>query len=324
MLEHVSQIIVMKNGTCIESGTYQELLDKDVNFANLVGESVAIEDPYVVDDLVNEINFLPVLDDHEVIDGGIDRRSLFEEVDHDADELELADLNDDSPSRSAVDSHSQHTGAVITFGETPKPPRIGPANVEANQATIHRIQAMNAHTSQSANINEFTLSRYIETRQMSVIDGYNPYQTTHHGPGLARAVERHQLTIHSLRHEDEQMLYNGVPISSRKIRKVPMRKVYRSYLRRSTGIWVSAAVIVLFALVQSVRIVSDFWLMFYVDDVLDGALQHNLDYLGVYGGLVGAFAVGLILRGYIYVWSVMQKSVSFHKRIFIVNALIMC
>ncbi|RKP06702.1 P-loop containing nucleoside triphosphate hydrolase protein, partial [Thamnocephalis sphaerospora] len=64
-LEHCDQILIMSDGHCIEQGTYRELVAKDLNLATLIGESIEIEDPYLVDDLVEEIEHNQPIDERD-------------------------------------------------------------------------------------------------------------------------------------------------------------------------------------------------------------------------------------------------------------------
>src|SRR5947208_16051232 len=79
--------MVMKDGECIEEGTYEELKQKDVNVASLVGEYMEIEDPDLIDELIGEIRLEPVLD---------------EEMDSEPEELQSVVVEEDSGSNRPV------------------------------------------------------------------------------------------------------------------------------------------------------------------------------------------------------------------------------
>ncbi|KAF9427097.1 hypothetical protein BGZ94_005480 [Podila epigama] len=67
-LQHLAEchhIIAMKAGSAEAQGTYDELMAQDVNFARIVQESMEIEDPDQVHELINEIRLEPPAEEDE-------------------------------------------------------------------------------------------------------------------------------------------------------------------------------------------------------------------------------------------------------------------
>ncbi|KAF9384264.1 Multidrug resistance-associated protein 4 [Podila verticillata] len=67
-LQHLAQcdhIIAMKAGSVEAQGTYDELMAQDVNFARIVQESMEIEDPDQMHELINEIRLEPTVEEDD-------------------------------------------------------------------------------------------------------------------------------------------------------------------------------------------------------------------------------------------------------------------
>ncbi|KAH7042284.1 P-loop containing nucleoside triphosphate hydrolase protein [Linnemannia elongata] len=138
---------------------------------------------------------------------------------------------------------------------------------------------------------------------------------------MARAVERNQLTIHSLSGREGGMLSGGggrgerldlgFGVKSRDV--VSGWSVTKAYLRKGTGMGVSIAVALVFLATHGLRIFSDYWLRFTVGP--DAKPDFNY-YLSVYGGLVAAVVFGAYMRTFFLSWVVFRKSITYHDRIF--------
>ncbi|CAG8497665.1 15547_t:CDS:10 [Acaulospora colombiana] len=221
-LSECSHIMVMKNGVCIEEGTYDELIDRDVNFASLISECMEIEDPDQIYELTNEIRLEPVLREENEI----------------PEELENV-IVEGSKSVSST-YHNNHNNVVF-----------------ANGQTINRIIEQNLHTIQNANINERTITKIIENNQHSVLGGAGKDRAmgltvNREYNATARAVERNQLTIHSFKGlEDISMIGSNL-----RRRKPKILQVYIDYFRKSTGITVTLLMILTFCFVAAVKIFS--------------------------------------------------------------------
>ncbi|CAG8706574.1 22409_t:CDS:10 [Dentiscutata erythropus] len=282
-LSECDRIIVMKNGECVEDGTYAELIEKDVSLASLINDYVEIEDPDQIDELINEIRLEPVPDEDNNIDD--------------------FDIIATDYSRDANLNNSLSLNRTLS-------------NTEVNEHTISRIIERNTHTSQD--INEITISKLIERNNLSVLSGAG--KTRVMGPKVNRemnatavAVEKNQLTIHSLNERE------GIPpiIIDSEARKKDSKagfNVYLDYFRKSTGLGLTFLMISLFFIMTAIRIFSDWWLVKLVETSQDA----NFGYLlGVYGALVGAVLLGVFIRGVFYAWIVMRKSESLHDRTFV-------
>ncbi|CAG8560785.1 11267_t:CDS:10, partial [Racocetra persica] len=289
-LSECDHIIVMKNGECTEEGTYDELIKKDVSLASLINEYMEIEDPDQIDELINEIRLEPVhVDDDENVD-----------------DLDIV-VTDYSRQINFSNNTNNHT---LTLNRTI-------SNTEANEHTISRIMELNIHTPQD--INERTISKVIERNNLAVLSGAG--RTRVMGPKVNRemnftavAVEKNQLTIHSL--NEREGIAPAIEFDARAKRKEFKAGfgVYLDYFRKSTGLGLSFLMMSLFFIMTAIRIFSDWWLIKLVETGPDA----NFGYLlGVYGTLVGVVLIGVFARGVLYAWSVMRKSESLHDRTFL-------
>ncbi|KAG9291847.1 hypothetical protein G9A89_012132 [Geosiphon pyriformis] len=285
-LSECDSIMVMKDGSCDEQGTYEELIAKDVNLAALIGEYMEIEDPDQIDELISEIRLDPVID---------------EEND---DELESVLV---AGSRSAPVSR-YHT--IQYDGKTD-------SYTDANAYTISKIIGQNAHTIQNTNINELTISKIIEHRNLTVLGGAG--KTRMRGNKInrdmnptAKAIEKNQLTIHSVNEPDGLSMMAASRSKKQSQAEVDWH-VYLKYLRKYTGFTGSALIILGFFIAHGIRIFSDWWLKKTV------LITNNSEYgkiLGVYGALVALAALGVFIRGVAFAWAVNHKSHALHDRTF--------
>ncbi|CAG8501320.1 6139_t:CDS:10 [Gigaspora rosea] len=285
-LSECDHIIVMKNGECIEEGTYSELIEKDVSLASLINDYVEIEDPDQIDELINEIRLEPVSDD---------------------DDKNFDDFN------ILVTDYSRETNII---NNSPISLNRTLSNTEANEHTISRIIESNKHTSQD--INERTIAKMIERNSLSALSGAG--KTRVMGPKVNRemnvtafAVEKNQLTIHSLNERDGIPPINIVSETKKKEFKAGF-SVYLDYFRKSTGLGLTLLMMSLFFLMTAIRIFSDWWLIKLVETDQDADFGYLL---GVYGALVGAVLIGIFARGVFYAWAIMRKSESLHDRTFL-------
>ncbi|CAI2185406.1 19084_t:CDS:10 [Funneliformis geosporum] len=281
-LSECDRIMVMKSGECFEEGTYEELTTKDVNLASLIGEYMEIEDPDQIDELINEIRLEPVMD-----------------------ELDEPPLDSIYVTESKNGTNLEYS---IPFTRTP-------SKSEANEATINRIAEINSHTMQ-ASINEQTISKMIERNNLTILGGAGKTRMmgTHVNRELnvtAKAVERNQLTIHSLNEREIMPMIDSEPRSRRKEPKVGYR-VYLDYFQKSTGFGLTFLMILSFFFMATIRFLSDWWLTKFIPNPENVETQ-----LGIYGGLVGAVLIGVFARGVFYAWIMMRKSQYLHDQTFI-------
>ncbi|CAG8489567.1 4162_t:CDS:10 [Cetraspora pellucida] len=263
-LSECDRIIVMKNGECIEEGTYDELIKNDVSLASLINDYVEIEDPDQIDELINEIRLEPFHGDD----------------DDNIDDLDIV-ITDYSREINPINNNFNNS---LALNRTI-------SNTEANEHTISRIMELNIHTPQ--NINEKTISKVIERNNLSVLSGAG--RTRVMGPKVNRemnftavAVEKNQLTIHSLNERD------GVTPIIEFEAKATKKKEFKAGF--------------------NTLCILDWWLIKLVETDPDA----NFGYLlGVYGALVGVVLFGVFSRGVFYAWVVMRKSESLHDRTFL-------
>jgi hypothetical protein len=217
--------MVMKDGECFEEGTYEELTTKDVNLASLIGESMEIEDPDQIDELINEIRLETVIDDET------------------QDQLD-----------SVVIADPKNAPSSLPFTRTQ-------SKSDANEATINRIVELNAHTIQNSNINEQTISKMIERNNLTVLGGAGKTrvmgtQVNRELNITAKAVERNQLTIHSLNEREGITPMFDSELKSRKKDPKISYRVYLDYFQKSTGFVLTLLMIGSFFFMATVRIFS--------------------------------------------------------------------
>jgi len=364
-LQHLGDcdhIIVMKSGSIEVQGTFAELKAKDVNLARIVEESMEIEDPDQIQELMSEVRLGPANNTDigspsnpasPTSEKGTDnpfglprtstkprsslnrtstRFSAADSVDDEGEELSSINVH----GRSSTRGGKTTAGTSSTVSTRPNllshrsystsnPGGTSNTNYTAtNEQTIHRLRELNAHTIQNQMINEQTISRMIERNQMTILGSMvqnrlTTAPTNREENTMARAVERNQLTIHSLSGREGGMLGNGngerldlgYGVKSRGV--VPGWSVAKAYLRKGTGMGVSAAVVLIFLFTHGLRIFSDYWLRFTVGP--DNQTEFHF-YLTVYGGLIGAVVVGVYARALFLSWIVFKKSHTYHDRIF--------
>jgi len=217
--------MVIKDGTNVKEGTYEELI-KDVDLASLIGEYVEIEDPDQVDELLSSVQLEP---------------SNVEESSEELEAVVIVDAEDPSLERNSVQ-----------LGDMPTP--------QADDPSVSKAIDRESQNLQGLNINERTLSTAIERHSTIVLSGAGKARimgglVNRELNATAMAVERNQLTIHSVTGRDgiAPMYDSGMKSRRGQDGNVGF-KVYLDYMRYSTGLGMSIAVISLFFLVHALRI----------------------------------------------------------------------
>jgi ABC-type multidrug transport system fused ATPase/permease subunit len=90
-----------------------------------------------------------------------------------------------------------------------------------------------------------------------------------------------------------------------------------SYLRAGPGVIVTVFIFIFFFLVHGVRISSDYWLSLWFSKSI-GRYPEISDeiFVGVYGGSVGLFTTGILLRGILFSLVSIKKSTQLHNKMF--------
>jgi ABC-type multidrug transport system ATPase subunit len=269
-LEHCNQVIVLSDGKCIEQGSYSELMAKNFNLANLVGDSIEIEDPYLVDDLVDV-----VAQDQPTNDQDISQNAT-------------QDGTQTPASQSDGSNQPQaNTGPAITFAPVEHPGRSNDYSMSNGAGDNAARVSGNPRNYSSANpqspLNDGNMHTF--HGQMTLMGG-TILGTIGHNNTWARALERNQLTIHSI----HDLQGDDSDIFGRDSSNGSSWKAYRMFANRTTGIPISLAICVFFVVVQGLRIFSDFWLMHFaaevaeIDEELEEERADTSDhYLSVYG-----------------------------------------
>ncbi|KAI8360647.1 P-loop containing nucleoside triphosphate hydrolase protein [Mortierella sp. GBAus27b] len=339
-LVNCDHIIVMKNGSVEAQGTFSELMAKDVNLARVVEESMEIEDPDQIQELMSEIR-LGTADDTDSAPpsnppisekaAGKSRASLKRSP---SSRISTSGSVDEGEELNSISVHGRSSVRGNRVGSSTQPTMLPPRPLSGsglgtsnnytatNEQTIHRLRELNAHTIQNQMINEQTISKMIERNQMTIL-GSGPRQRVSPAPAnreenaMARAVERNQLTIHSLTGREggssgrDERLDLGYGVKSRGV--VPGWSVAKAYLRKGTGMGMSMAVAMAFLITHALRIFSDYWLRFTVGP--DNHTEFRY-YLTIYGGLIAGVVIGTYARSFFLSLVIFKKSVAYHDRLF--------
>ncbi|CAG8531990.1 7856_t:CDS:10 [Paraglomus brasilianum] len=271
-------IMVIKDGTSVKEGTYEELI-KDVDLASLIGEYVEIEDPDQVDELLSNVQL---------------ETGYAEET---SEELETVVI---------VDAENPPTERNLSYAPT------SPTDEPRVSKTIDR----EGQTLQGLSINERTLSTAIERHNTVILSGAGKArimggQVNRELNATAMAVERNQLTIHSVTGRDGIAPMYDSGLKSRRGQDGHVGfKVYLDYMRYSTGLGMSIAVILLFFLIHALRIFGDWWLYKFVDGT-DVMLA-----VAIYATSVVVFGIGVFIRGVWFAVLVGNKSMDLHDSTF--------
>ncbi|KAL1919902.1 uncharacterized protein VTP21DRAFT_1834 [Calcarisporiella thermophila] len=287
-LSHCDYVLYMKDGSLEDEGTYDELCAKDVNFAALAGDSAEIED---LDDQIEDSggDFLkPQAEDEETLS------SAPESLAHRSPTLSSQPMipnsivqNADVKDMSQPVSHEAHGDDQLNaLASTQPPPEIALTQMMERGSII------------------------VEPSQLPQSPGANEMSAAQ------RTIERNQLTIHSLSGQEGVLSAaidpeTGLVVLKRQKRIRTGWPVVWWFICKNPGATFSLSVIVLFFVVQAVRIVSDWWLKFSVAGPI--TVQY---FLGVYGGMVAAILLGAFVRYSLYTAVMVRKSAALHDRIF--------
>ncbi|KAJ3189633.1 Multidrug resistance-associated protein 1 [Irineochytrium annulatum] len=310
-------ILVLKNGRVVEQGTFVNLKARKVNFSAWVSDYIPIEDdPAGVLDEVNEIRLDSV------------RQSLPSSYPLSPVSAVANRIAEQSPKTTTTAIRSpfaqmrhayQHKPSPLATADVIMPDPIELASVttipggndteNANQLTIRALMALNQQSIQNAQLNERTISKMIERNQLSVLTGNStrpPANFPNQDP-VTRTIEANQLTVHSAHG------FNGSPIEGDKgivTRSTGPTSAYFMYLREGYGRIIGILVVIMFFLVHGIRFFSDVWLIYLVE-----RRNHSVEfYLGIYGALTTAIALGVFFRGTLFSQSVLKKSTTLHER----------
>ncbi|KAG0297659.1 hypothetical protein BGZ98_000528 [Dissophora globulifera] len=211
-LQHLGDcdhIIVMKSGSIEVQGTFEELMAKDVNLARIVEESMEIEDPDQIQELLSEVRLEPTEEEDTnggsasvptspTIEKSLDNRLTIsrtvtiqrdsvgmnaaripkaEGVEGDAEDLSSLSIHRRSSIgksgkfsvRGASSTVKSRPNLLVQRSHSMSNPGTSNTNYTSNEQTIHRLRELNAHTIQNQMINEQTISRMIERNQMTIL-----------------------------------------------------------------------------------------------------------------------------------------------------------
>ncbi|KAI9294503.1 hypothetical protein K502DRAFT_365790 [Neoconidiobolus thromboides FSU 785] len=335
-LPYCHHIFVMRSGKCTEQGKYEELMASDIDFAALVGESIEIEDPNGIDDVLgddfllsdlpnneNQRNSPEVLSSSNDNGNGYTNKPLIKIVENSGRAVNhnFMPKAENSKKEDQVEENDNETkeGNEKTFMPSVSFSRtntIEKGNPLATQAELNEITVSRMLERADMSGHNEIVSKIIDKTQMSVIGGaglaINTSTVQTENNALARAMERNQLTIHSLHYQDNPDEDDYLDEEERvKARRKLRRKLYLKYFKEGYGLTLTLITVIFSLFVHAIRIYNDYWLTVTIDSNKPfSELGHDLD---VYSYIAVAFIVGVFIRGIALISVSVSKSNSFHK-----------
>ncbi|KND02775.1 uncharacterized protein SPPG_01856 [Spizellomyces punctatus DAOM BR117] len=281
-LSECDMILVMKSGTVVEQGTFDELKARNVIFNVWATDLIQPDDDTIV---LSDIKPAESLGPHIP-----------------------------KPKRPPPRKRSPlATAEVITAEQTEntRPPvdASGP-DLSSVDLTIRRLNQLRGIEP----ITDHTISQIIERNQLSVLTGTpsRPPVNFANQDVVTRTIEANQLTVHAVQTYDTvgptatSGLIDPSPESQHPLRP------YVQYLQEADGILAGAIVVGSFFVVATIRVLSDVWVAWFVEGKY--SLSEGL-YIGIYALFCSAIAVGVLVRGYAFSAAVLSRSISLHNRV---------
>ncbi|KAI9098245.1 hypothetical protein DFS34DRAFT_620123 [Phlyctochytrium arcticum] len=292
-LAECDTILVMKSGVIVERGTFEELKARNVRF-NLWAN-----------DFINQ--------EEEILRPPSNTGTSETESEPEPHQTGLY-----LPKTKRLPPRKRSplaTAEVITAEEAnPPSPIVGTPPVAGDlgavDLTIRRLNQLRG----ADNVNDHAISQIIERNQLSVLSG-NPTRPPVNFANqdlVARTIEANQLTVHAIQRYDSTGA-NGAPGPYIPISNSILRS-YFGYLTAAGGVTVGMVVVGSFFLVAGIRVLSDIWLKWFVEDKFD--ISESL-YLGIYALFCSAIAVGVLARGYAFSAAALSRSISLHNRVLV-------
>jgi ABC-type multidrug transport system fused ATPase/permease subunit len=258
----VDEIIVIKDGSITENGTFKQLMRNKGHLSQLIGEHV-----------------------------------------------QLIEENEPEPEADQQQQHSyQRSQSVVSVGSVLNNP-----NLNNNQLNNRRRLSQNKHIVTT----DENLSYHIENAQLNLIGGEKNsrkdsvllFERNRMMSIVTNDDDEHEQVIPSdaepmkLVLEDQSVNYKQMAITS--------------YLKAGTGIVLTILLFAFFFLVHGVRIGSDYWISLWFSKST-GKYTYIPDdvFVGAYGGAVGLFTIGVLMRGILFSYNSIRKSVDLHNKMF--------
>ena len=212
-LPECDSIVVMKGGRVVETGTYEELKKRHVNFSAWVTDVVHIDDdPNGLIDNLTEIKLEP------------SSTTLLPQASSSA--ASISPLRTSESGKIVAGGSIANRVPVGSFSHLQQirrkaKPRSSPlasakpinADLISQQNTIRQIKELNSTSVQTNQLNEQTISKMIERSQNSVLTGTStrPPANFANQDLVSRTIEANSLTIHSLQGFDVSLLHKDIP-----------------------------------------------------------------------------------------------------------------
>ncbi|KAI9003656.1 P-loop containing nucleoside triphosphate hydrolase protein [Gaertneriomyces semiglobifer] len=304
-LQRMDHIIVMKEGRIDMQGSYAELTQQQTfndflqaaAMGNLSAEGVDDDAPSDTENTENakELEADTSSSDDEKKDK--DQMYAIEEAGSDDDE------EDSAIPLTPTKMHGHAKGASYA-GHASSTQHIA----EMNQLSLMSRNQLSVKFKQ---LNEKTIREAIEK------DAATTIRTLGSGVDIAEAIRRNEASVYStagIEGMDDLMNENkGRLVSEDASANATGWADFGHYFRAGPGTVVTILTMCFFFLVHGIRIGSDYWLRLWVPRV--GGYSDAV-YLGVYGGMTGAFALGVFLRGLFWTLINVNKATELHQNIF--------
>jgi hypothetical protein len=272
----------MKAGRVVETGTYQELKARNVNFSAWVTDVVHIDDdPTRLIENMSEIRLDP--------------------------NTSTGAPTTVSPLRPPLAGNLAHL-KVRRKSKPRSSPLASAAPINADNNSIRQIMELNSTSMQNSNLNEHTISKMIERSQTSVLTGTSTRPPTNFANQdvVSRTIEANQLTVHSIHNFDVGTMQGGSPS--------PSGSPYILFFSEGTGALTGGLLFLFFFLSShAFRLLSDVWLMYVVDNQSEvDAYQRNIIILSCLSVII---SISIVIRGYTFLRIIISKGSCWHTKI---------
>ncbi|CAF0866320.1 unnamed protein product, partial [Brachionus calyciflorus] len=290
-LSQVDDIIVIKNNKIYEQGSYDELMSLRGHLYSLIGEHTETIDEAIEDEFEEE------MEDNISMEGSISLRK-----------------------KNVKNSLTNASEVLLTVGGLPS------------------IQETDLTREQILNRKRLSVSNHIITTEENIAKIIESHQSTLMGTDVysrrnSFANEKNRVSIVSAmlaqpdfeveeEQKDEEEPAKVNDAAPMKLVLEDQSLTYKespvlSYLKSGTGAIITLIIFAYFFAVHVVRILSDYWISLWFAKSTGRYPDITNDvFVGVYGGTVGLFIIGVLTRGILFSLNSIKKSHELHNKMF--------
>jgi hypothetical protein len=289
-LSKCHSIIVMENGKVVESGPYNELKKRNVNFSGWVTDVIHYEDD--PEGIFNNINELKL------------DNTTSTEPNFDANPLKLNSSNfGKSPFERVRKKSAKPRSSPLAVAR--------PINAEEKENNKQHVEGAPEFSetfvpSPSINVDEHAISKLIERNQNSVLTGsiIRPPANFVDQDILSRTIEANQLTAQSIHHFEISSIG-----TIERVKTTPLEK----FTRGRPGLLSGLFFLMILTAAHAFRFACDIWLTFIVDEKDDEA-RYNQNFL-IFVCLSVAIIISILLRGFGLLQVIVSHGSKWHDHI---------